>query len=281
MLHRDFPLAHGAQNVGIWISLAIALLCPLHLRQTPWAVKFSCPYWNTWYARRPFCSSRYKWFIDYLEVYHTHFLYSRRHEENAYQWTWPGFLQTILICLPPPRPRTEDFRLYGRSVSQNISSLSVRSNCDKILLPTKHNLHKVLKCRLSLWHVWSQGCEQYVHHKTSFSIQNLERAGYFPLLVPCIDSDWLSSQFFCLFDSFHPFCWNHHFGIQSDEMCILPSKRIAYTFKWSYGILDTSKISLLLDVSRPWYLWEKDLIANYLPYSLSSVRTTSDHAIIQ
>ena len=52
---------------------------------------------------------------------------------------------------------------------------------------------------------------------------------------------------FCLFGIFHPFYWNHHFGIQSDEICTLLTKRIAYTFKWSYGILDTGQIYWMLD----------------------------------
>ena len=163
------------------------------------------------------------------------------------EMTW--VLQVILPYLPSPRPRTEDLRLYGKSVSQRISSLSVSSNCDKIILPTKHILHKALQCRLSLWHVWVQGCEQYMHHKMSFSSQNWEKAGGFPLWFSCIASDWLSSLLFWLFDSFHPYCWNHHFGIRSDDMCTLLPKRIAYTFKWSYGILDTRKT---FHVNRTW-----------------------------
>ena len=57
----------------------------------------------------------------------------------------------------------------------------------------------------------------------------------------------LYTHCFCLFGSFHPFCWNHHFDIQSDKICTLLTKRIRYTFKWSYGILDTGQISWMLD----------------------------------
>ena len=57
----------------------------------------------------------------------------------------------------------------------------------------------------------------------------------------------LYTHCFCLFGIFHPFYWNHHFGIQSDEICTLLTKRIAYTFKWSYGILDTGQFYWMLD----------------------------------
>ena len=88
-----------------------------------------------------------------------------------------------------------------------------------------------------------------------FPSQCWERAGCFPVLFPYIDSDWFSSlRFLEWYDSSTPIAsaslaafWNHHFGIQSDEICTLLTKRIAYTFKWSYCILDTGKISWMLD----------------------------------
>ena len=81
---------------------------------------------------------------------------------NTCQWRWPAVLEAILTYLPPPRPtRTGYFRLYGRSVSQIISSLSVSSNCDKILLITQNTMHTVLQClpfivtclKSSLWKI--------------------------------------------------------------------------------------------------------------------------------
>ena len=89
----------------------------------------------------------------------------------------------------------------------------------------------------------------------SFFSLSWERAGCFPLLFPYIYSDWFSSLLFVgWYDSSIPiasassaaFCWNHHFGIQGDEICTF-TKRIAYTFKWSYDILDTGKIPWMLD----------------------------------
>ena len=79
--------------------------------------------------------------------------------------TW--VLQVILPCLPPPRPRTEDCRLYGRSVSQSISSLSVSSSCDKFYQPNTSctkSCNVVFHCGMFDVRVY----EQYMHHKNTF-----------------------------------------------------------------------------------------------------------------
>ena len=122
------------------------------------------------------------------------------------------------------------FRLYTRSVSQTISRLSASSNCGKIIiLSTKHILHIVPQClsftlaclKSSLWTV----CASY---EVFTSARFGERVGCFPLLFPYIYSGWFSSLLFVgWYDSSIPIasaslaavCWNHHFGIQSDEIC--------------------------------------------------------------
>ena len=86
---------------------------------------------------------------------------------NAFQGRWPRLCWVILTCLPPPQlSSTDDFWLYGRSISQTISRLLVLTVIKK--LPAKHILHIVLQC-------------------PSFTVTCL-----FPVF-PYIESDWFSS----------------------------------------------------------------------------------------
>ena len=72
-----------------------------------------------------------------------------------------------------------------------------------------------------------------IHRIKSFSEPQLGKGWLFYLWFPYIDSDWFSSLlslqwydssipiFSASFSSLYPFCWNHHFGIKSDEICTL------------------------------------------------------------
>ena len=118
---------------------------------------------------------------------------------NVFQWRWPGVLEAILSCSPPPRPScAEGFRLYGRSVIPTISSLS--SNWDKIRLTPK-NILPTLQClSFTVACLWSHACEQYMHlMKSFFFSQSRDWAGCFRLLFPCIDPDWFSNLLFVEF----------------------------------------------------------------------------------
>ena len=146
MSRRDSHLANNNHSIWLWIAPAIALLCPLHLSQTPGGVKFPCPYRNAWEVWRPFCSPLDAGLRDKFHLYiHTGLDMLFRNQwhnftpglawyyklpasisytsslfkiacRNAFQWRWPTVLEVILTCLPPPRPScTEYFRLHGRS----------------------------------------------------------------------------------------------------------------------------------------------------------------------
>ena len=166
--------------------------------------------------------------------------HERLHEENVFQWRWPGFCrssylvchhrdlaQKIVGCMEDQYPR-----VYQVSLSV-LAVINFTNQTHPAQSPAMSSF--TVACLMS-------GFMNNICIIKIFFQPELERAGCFPLLFPCIDSDWLSSLLFCLFDSFHPFCWNHHFGIQSDEMCTLLPKRIAYTYKWSYGILDQKNL---------------------------------------
>ena len=188
MYRTDSPLTNDTHSVWLWIGISIALLCPPHLCQTPGGVHISCPYRNAWWAWRPFCSLLLAdlrgtlhfyihWYrgLDMLSTNRWHNLtpgiardtrlpasisYTSPLFEtvrrNAFQWRWPGVLEVILTCLPPPQPsRAEDFRLYMRSVSQTISSFFANYNWGKIILPTKHILHIVACLKSSLWTIYA------------------------------------------------------------------------------------------------------------------------------
>ena len=96
-----------------------------------------------------------------------------------------------------------------------------------------------------------------------FSSQSWERAGCFTILLPYMDSDWSSNlvswnDLTSLYQLFLPLLvafinsesGNHHLGSQGNKICTLLPKRIAYIFKWSYGILVTGKVSWMLDAVR-------------------------------
>ena len=86
---------------------------------------------------------------------------------NAFQGRWPGHCWVILICLPPPQlSSTDDFWLYGRSISQTISRRSVLTVIKKFTSQT----HTAYSPAMSVFH-----CEMFV----SF--------------FPYIESDWFSS----------------------------------------------------------------------------------------
>ena len=222
---------------------------------------------NRWHNLTPGIARNYRFpaRISYTNLFETAC-------RNAFQWRWPG---VILTCLPPPRPSgMGDFRLYGRPVSQTISSLSVRSNCVKIILLTKHILHVVLQC-LSFTVAWAQSSlwSIYASYEVFFPARvgkglvvfpycfhTLTLIGY-PVCSPWSDTTVLYPLFLPLWQLLSPLLksslwyqewWNLH----------SPPKRIAYTFKWSNGILDTRKMDARF---RPWYLWKQDLDAKCLP----------------
>ena len=82
----------------------------------------------------------------------------------------------------------------------------------------------------------------------------------------------LYTHCFCLFGSFPSFCLNHQFGIQSNEICTPLPNRIAYAFKWSYGIFDTEKH--LGCWFRPWYL-----DARCLPHNINPACGSCQHPV--
>ena len=116
-------------------------------------------------------------------------------------------------------------------------SLSVSSNCDEIILPTKHILHIFLQClsftvaclKSSLWTIYSS-------HEVFFCLPDLAKDRLFSFLIS-IHRFWLVFRFalcgvlqqlyidcFCVFGSFHPFCWSYQFRIQSDAICTILAK---------------------------------------------------------
>ena len=128
-------------------------------------------------------------------------------------------------------------------------------NCDVF----NNQTHPAYSPAMSVFHYGMfEAYKQYMHRSLFF--QPALGKGWLFSFIVSIHRFWLVLQSllrgvirqlythcFCLFGSFHPFYWNHHFGIRSDEICTLLTKKIAYTFKWSYGILDTGQISWMLD----------------------------------
>ena len=183
---------------------------------------------------------------------------------TAFQWRWSEVLEVILTCFPPPRlSRAENVKLYGRLLSQTIPSIFVSS---VISLTTKYILHIVLQCmfftmaclKSTLWTICAsqsffpasvgKGLAVFIYtyiHRLRLVLQSALRGVIRQLYTNC----------FCLFGSFHPFYWNHHFGIQSDEICTLLTIGIAYTYR----------INLVDAGFRPWYLWEQEMGAKCLP----------------
>ena len=176
---------------------------------------------------------------------------------NAFQWRWSDVLEVILTCLPLLQlSRTENVRLYWRSVFQTIPSIFVSANCDIF----NNQTHPAYIPAISVLH--------YGMFEVKL-MNNMCIAVFFPASVGkglavflyCFHTSiligfqstlrgvirQLYTHCFCLFGSFHTFYWNHHFDIQSDEICTLLTKRISYTFKWYYGILDSGQISWVLD----------------------------------
>ena len=172
--------------------------------------------------------------------------------------TW-GFGSHLLTCCHYLNLLAQIILGAWKSVSQTIPSLSVSSNSDKVILLIKHILHIFLQCvsfavacsKSSLWTIYSS-------HEV-FSQPELRKDWLFSYFI-CIHRLWLVFRFalcevhrqlyvhcFCLFRSFHPFSWSHQFGIQGDAICTILTKRIPYTFKWSFAIFDAGQVSWMLD----------------------------------
>ena len=131
---------------------------------------------------------------------------------------------------PPPRPsHAEDFRFMEYQYPRLYQVFLPALNCDKIPLPNKHILHIVLQClsftvvclKSSLW-TWSLFFQPELGKDWLFSfIISIHWFWLVPRSALCGVLRQLYTHCFFLFDSFHPFCWSHHFGIQSDEICTL------------------------------------------------------------
>ena len=79
-----------------------------------------------------------------------------------------------------------------------------------------------------------------MHHMKSFSQPELGKGWFFPSCFPLLVSIYWSclvlqsalrgvirqfyTHWFCLVGRFYPFCWNHHLGIKSGEICTLHLK---------------------------------------------------------
>ena len=130
-----------------------------------------------------------------------------------------------LNLFPPPLPsHTDDFRLYGRSVSQTVSSLPISSNCDKTRLPTKNIIYRVLQSpsftvaclKSSLWPIYASYEVFFYPAKLGKGLVVFLYSSHTSILFGSpFCSSWSDTtahtRCFGLFGSFHPLCWNHHF----------------------------------------------------------------------
>ena len=111
----------------------------------------------------------------------------------------------------------------------------------------------------SLWQVWSLACEQYTHRMKSFFLARLGKGPvvflshfHTPILVgfplcslwsattavyPLLLRLWQLSSLLLKLSVSYPVWCNLHY----------PRKKIAYAFKWSFGIFDAGQVSWMLD----------------------------------
>ena len=124
---------------------------------------------------------------------------------------------------------------------------------------------------LSLWHVWSLACEQYIHRMKSFSSQSWQRTVFF--LIISIHRFWLVFRFaLCgVLYPLHLRLWQlSSLPLQSSvwypEWCNLhyPHKKDCLHIQMILWHL-WCRTSFLDAVFRSWYLWEQDLDAKCLP----------------
>ena len=174
---------------------------------------------------------------------------------NAFQGRWPGVLEVIWTCCDNCKLLAQKI-LGAWKISIPEYTKSVLTVIKLFYQPNTPCTNSYNVC-LSLWHVWSLTCEQYFHRMKSFSSQSWQRTVFVPLSFPYTDSDWFSGlPFVTCYDScisiasaslaaFIPSA-EVQFGIQSDAICTILAKRIAYTYKWSFGIFDAGQVSWML-----------------------------------
>ena len=169
-------------------------------------------------------------------------------------WSFGGHLNLFAITVTFSRRKC--WMMYWRSESQTIPSIFVSADSDIF----NNQTHPAYSPAMSVFHYGMFEVKLMNNICIAVFCQPATGKGWLFSFIVSIHRFWLVLQSalrgvirqlynhcFCLFGSFHPFYWNHHFDIQSDGICTLLTKRIACTFKWSYGILDTGQMSWMLD----------------------------------
>ena len=155
--------------------------------------------------------------------------------------SWDDLELFWLVCHHRPSGMG-DFRLYGRPVSQTISSLSVRSNCVKILLLTKHILHVVLQC-LSFTVAWVQSSLWSIYASYEVFFPARVGKGLVVFLIVSIHWLWLLSSLLSVewYDSSIPIVSASLAAfIPSAEIITLVSRVVKFALSSPKGLLTHS-----------------------------------------
>ena len=140
-------------------------------------------------------------------------------------WSFEGHL----TCLRPPQPSgLGDFRLYGRSVSQTAMS-TFHCGADEVKLVKIYTSFEVF-FRATV----GKGLAVFLivsMHLFWLILQSAVPGVIRQLYTHCFCLFWQLLSLLLKLSLWYQELWNLH----------SPPKRIAYTFKWSYGILDTGK----------------------------------------